>query len=229
MRTLPAFAAALLLSCASASAAQFYVSSAQGIGLRPGTALDAGKPLVLTQGQHVTLISEAGDTFTLDGPYNKPPAEEKNQGIDIAGTLNGFKTQGGRRAPGVVRGGSSTADLPSPWLLDASRAGNVCLLEGQQAIFWRPQPAAAVAFSIMPADRSWKAQAPWQAGIDRLSVAGQASVHGSATYFVALNGTESAITVNTVPASLVNDRVRAAWMADKGCDSQAKAMLRTLQ
>jgi hypothetical protein len=221
--------AAVLLSCASANAAQFYVSSAQGIGLRPGTALDASKPLVLKQGQHVTLISDTGVTLTLDGPYNKPPAEDKAQGIDVAATLNGLVTQQGRKVAGVVRGGGSIANLPGPWLLDASQSGNVCLLEGQEAVFWRPQAASAASFAIMPADRSWKAQAPWPAGTDRLSIAGQASVHGNEAYFVSLNGTESAITVNSVPAVLANGRVRAAWMADKGCQSQAKAMLRTLQ
>lgn len=229
MSKLPFLFAALLLSCASASAAQFYVSSAQGIGLRPGTALDAAKPLVLKQGQHVTLISDTGVTLTLDGPYDKPPAEDKSQGVDVAGTLSGFVTQGGRRVAGVVRGAGSTADLPDPWLLDASRSGTVCLLDGHEAIFWRPQAAMAANFSIMPADRSWKAQAAWVAGADRLAITGLASVHGSQTYFVALNGTESAIAVSAVPAVLANDRVRAAWMADKGCESQAKAMLRTLQ
>jgi hypothetical protein len=81
----------------------------------------------------------------------------------------------------------------------------------------------------MPADRSWKAQAPWTAGADRLAITGLASVRGNETYFVSLNGAESAIAVDLVPAVLANDRVRAAWMADKGCESQAKAMLRTLQ
>jgi len=229
MSKLPILVAALLLSCASASAAQFYVSSAQGIGLRPGTALDASKPLVLKQGQHVTLISDTGVTLTLDGPYDKPPAEDKSQGVDVAATLNGLVTQQGRRVAGVVRGGGSVANLPDPWLLDASQSGNVCLLDGQEAVFWRPQATSATAFAIMPADRSWKAQAPWAAGADRLAITGLASVHGNAVYFVSLNGTESAITVNAVPAGLANDRVRAAWMADKGCQSQAKAMLRTLQ
>jgi hypothetical protein len=229
MRTLSIFAAALLLSCASANAAQYYVSSAQGIGLRPGTALDPGKPLVLKQGQHVTLISDTGITLTLDGPYNKAPAEDKAQGVDVAATLNGLVTQQNRRVAGVVRGGAVTADLPDPWLLDASRSGNVCLLDGHEAVFWRPQDKMQASFAIQPADRSWKAQSDWPAGADRLSIAGQASVHANAAYFVALNGTEAAITVNAVPAALGNDRVRAAWMADKGCESQAKAMLRTLK
>jgi hypothetical protein len=35
--------------------------------------------------------------------------------------------------------------------------------------------------------------------------------------------------VNTVPAALTNDEMRAAWMAQKGCDRQAEALLRTRQ
>ena len=225
-----AAALAALFSCASANAAQYVVIEARGIGLRPGTTLDAAKPLTLKQGQHVTLISDSGTTFNLDGPYDKPPAQGQSQGVDIAATLKGLATeQQSRKEAGVMRGGAAKVDLPDPWLLDASRTGNVCLREGQTAVFWRPQATSAAMFSIVPADRSWKAQAPWPVGADRLSIAGEAAVHGDATYYVSFNGTESAITINTVPALRANDRMRAAWMAEKGCEPQAEAMLRTRQ
>jgi hypothetical protein len=225
----PATAAlAALLSCASANAAQFVVIEARGIAMRPGTTLDASKALVLKQGQHVTLISDSGATFSLDGPYNQPPAAGQSQGVDIAATLKGLGTETqSRKEAGVVRGGAGKVTLPDPWLLDASRTGNVCLREGEQAVFWRPQATTSAQFTIMPADRSWRADAPWTAGSDRLTIVGEARVHGDATYYVSFNGQESAISINTVPALLANDKMRAAWMAEKGCEPQAEAVLRT--
>jgi hypothetical protein len=33
------------------------------------------------------------------------------------------------------------------------------------------------------------------------------------------------LSVETVPASLANDSMRAAWLAGKGCEAQAQALL----
>ena len=66
-----AFAAAALLFAGSAQAANLIVVEARAIALKPGTTIDSTKPLVLKQGQHVTLISEAGATLSIAGPYNR--------------------------------------------------------------------------------------------------------------------------------------------------------------
>jgi hypothetical protein len=79
----------------------------------------------------------------------------------------------------------------------------------------------------MPADRSWKAQADWPRGTDRLAVRDDMGVHGGASYFVQLNGNESAVTVNTVPSTLSTDQMRAAWMIQRGCTAQAEALIRS--
>jgi hypothetical protein len=51
-------------------------------------------------------------------------------------------------------------------------------------------------------------------------------VHGGAAYVVNYAGSEYALAVNEVPASLGNDSMRAAWMVQKGCEAQAEALLR---
>ena len=110
---------------------------------------------------------------------------------------------------------------------DLSRAGNVCLLEGASAVFWRPNAMAESTLQVMPADRSWKVQTRWPADTDRISVATEVPIHGGATYITSLDGAQTALTVNTVPKVLANDAMRAAWMAAKGCEAQAEALLRT--
>jgi hypothetical protein len=79
---------------------------------------------------------------------------------------------------------------------------------------------------IMPTDRSWKAETKWPSGTAMLQLTDDLGVHGNASYFVALNGNESAITINTVPSSVTAVPMRAAWMLQKGCDRQAEALLR---
>jgi len=60
-------------ACATAKAADLVVIEARRIALRPGQIVDSTRPLVLKEGQHVTLISPTGATIKLDGPYEKAP------------------------------------------------------------------------------------------------------------------------------------------------------------
>lgn len=219
----------VLLPAAPARADDLVVVEARGIGLHPGQTINSQQPLVLKEGQHVSLITSSGSTLSLDGPYNKAPAADQNSGTKVSTVLAALVTQNQVRTGevGATRGAAPVAKLPNPWLLDVSRTGNVCLLDGHKAVFWRPETKQAIGLTIMPADRSWKSQALWPAGADRLAATTDAPVHGGATYLVSLNTSQVAVTVNNVPTVLNNNQMRAAWMAEKGCEAQAEALLRT--
>jgi hypothetical protein len=221
-----AFAAATLFAAGSAQAANLIVVEARAIALKPGTTIDSTKPLVLKQGQHVTLISEAGATLSIDGPYNQPPSAGGG-GKSLGATLAALGTERNARTgeAGVTRNGGAT-QLPEPWLFDVTRSGNVCLQENTQPVFWRPDAKSASAIVVMPVDRSWKSRADWPAGRDRMTVTTDVPVHGGAAYVVTYGGADYALAVATVPASLANDDMRAAWMVQKGCEAQAEALLR---
>ena len=219
-------ALALALSLGGASAATLTVVEARGIGLAPGSSVDAGKPLVLKPGQHVTLISDAGATLDIDGPYNAPPSAG-GSGRSLGSTLAALGTEKTARTGegNVTRDGEVYVKLPAPWLIDVTHPGRVCLQEGAEPVFWRPDAKAATTITVMPVDRSWKSQAAWPAGLDRISVTTDVPMHGGAAYVVTYAGSEYALTVNTVPSSLANDQMRAAWMLQKRCAAQAEALL----
>lgn len=211
----------------AAQAADLIVLEARGVSLRPGQTVSADKPLSLKQGQHVTLISASGVTLKLDGPYEKAPVGDQAKGVPVSKALQMLITQRQARLGevGTTRG-LAPSNLPDPWVLDASRAGTVCLREGSDAVLWRPDSAREAELSLAPADKSWKTQAHWPAGADRIKVPAPAVMHGGGTYLVSLNGMQSALNVESVPANLPNDQVRAAWLADKECEAQARALLR---
>lgn len=224
--TFLAIAGSLLLWAGAAEAANLIVVEARGIGLKPGSTVDSTKPLVLKQGQHVTLISDAGATLSIDGPYNQPPSAG-GSGRSLGTTLAALTTEHAARTgeAGVTRGAAPNK-LPEPWLFDVTRSGNVCLMENAQPVFWRPDAKSGAALTVMPVDRSWKGQAAWPAGLDRITVTTDVPVHGGAAYVVSYGGADYALAVNTIPAGLANDSMRAAWMVQKGCEAQAEALLR---
>ncbi|MDQ3139789.1 MAG: hypothetical protein M3Q15_03600, partial [Pseudomonadota bacterium] len=121
------------------------------------------------------------------------------------------------------------APLPQPWLIDISRAGERCLLAGQAPVWWRPQKADAQKFTVLPIDRSWRADFEWPAGKDMLAVPPLAKFDGQTIMIVRIEQQEYAVSVNLVPADLDNDFVLASWMLEKGCLQQADALLRQVQ
>jgi hypothetical protein len=209
-----------------AHAAMLVVVEARGIGLKPGATLQSDKPLQLKQGQHLTLITETGSTLKIDGPYDKPPVAVDGGGVNLSDTLRALVTQ--RQARSGEYGTTRSivlAKLPEPWLVDATHGGNGCLLEKRAPVFWRPEASGASVLTVAPVDRSWKAQANWPAGQDRLSITTEVPMRAGETYVVTFGGVESAIAMTLVPAALTNASMQAAWMAAKGCEGQAEALL----
>jgi hypothetical protein len=225
-----ALAAATLLAPATpAGADELVVVEARGIDLRPGAMVDAAKPLALKEGQHVTFIAVNGATFKLDGPYDRPPTADLAAGGSAGEALRALVTQGQARVAesGVSRSGAIRVRLPDPWVMDVSRSGNVCLQQSQAAVFWRPDGARAAEMAVMPGDRSWKAEISWPAGDDRIPGPSGVPLLNGTTYLVSLDGgPSSAVKLNIVPANLLSDAMRAAWMAHQGCEAQAEALAR---
>jgi hypothetical protein len=223
-------AAAVLLSpVVPARAEQLVIVEARGIALHPGDMVEASKPLLLKEGQHVTFIAVNGATFKLDGPYDKPPTADLGGGGGAGEALRALVTQQQARIAeaGASRSGSSAPPLPDPWLLDVTRSGNVCLRQSDEPMFWRADDSRTAEMAVLPGDRSWKAQVTWPAGKDRIPGPAGVPLLNGTTYLVALDGGSSAaVKINIVPTNLLSDAMRAAWMAHQGCEAQAEALSR---
>src|ERR1700761_832115 len=151
-----------VLMASQSQAAVLVVAEARGVAFKPGDTLDAAKPLVLKQGQHVTLVSDTGSTLKLDGPYNQPPTATGSRSVNLTNTLGALVSQRQARSGefGTTRG-TVLAALPDPWLVDATHSGNGCLAENRTPVFWRPDAGSVSSLMVAPVDRSWKAEAKW--------------------------------------------------------------------
>src|ERR1700719_1091348 len=87
------FAIALFVPLTAADAVNLVVMEARGIALKVGQNVDSAKPLILKQGQHVTLVTPAGATLKLDGPYDRAPDADGVQGVAVNTVLAALVTQ----------------------------------------------------------------------------------------------------------------------------------------
>jgi hypothetical protein len=216
----------------AAHGADLVVIDARGLTVQAGQVIDDTKPLVLKEGQRITLIAANGNTLKLRGPYDQAPGSgEGGAGAGVSDALKALIVQKQSRTSdvGVVRAGAEAAKLPEPWLLDVSRPGIRCVRDGDPVVFWRPASVTTANLTITPLDKSWKIATTWPSGADRLVVPPNLPVQGASTYLVGLDETESAITVNSIPGAVSSDAMRAAWMIEKGCQAQAEALLTVLR
>lgn len=222
---------ALLLASTAAEAAKMVVIDARASGLKAGMSIDSTAPLTLKEGERVTLIGPDGKTLMLRGKFSGQPAPKASAAADprqaLAVLINTRKSRS--NALGAVRAGAEGAKLPDPWLVDISRPGPRCLREGESPVWWRPDTAAAQAFTVYPVDRSWRADFAWEAGQDRLQAPSLSKFQGQTTFIIRADDQEKAVAMNIIPKSVDDDLILASWMLEKGCLPQADALLARLQ
>ena len=217
-----------LLLAPGARAAELVVIEATGTSLKAGQTIDDRERLVLKDGEQVSLVGEDGNVRKLRGPYDRAPGAASEGGVEISKALAAL-TSGQRSEYGVIRSKVDNVNLPTPWVVDVTHSGKVCVRPGSAVVFWRQQAAGAVKLRILPADRSWRAEAEWPAGASQLTAPSNFPIGDRQTYLVDAGGTSATITLVQVPASLSTDRMRAAWMLEKNCLSQTKALILTMQ
>lgn len=221
-------ALAAAVAAGPAVAADLVVVESRGIALQTGQAVNGSQPLILKDGQEVTLIAPTGQMIKLHGPWDKPPVgQDVAADPDVGTALKALLTQSLARSErvGAVRGAAAEAVPPSPWLLDVTHVGVRCVAANAPIVFWRPGETGAAALSVEPYDRSWRARAEWPAGVDRLEMPHTLPLANRSTYIVSLNGKATAVTLVAIPVAASNDAMRAAWMIEAGCDAQAQALL----
>jgi hypothetical protein len=228
---LPALAAALILGTASAAtAAELVVVEARGgVSLKQGDTVDDAKPIKLEDGQMVTLVAEDGSILTLRGPYDQTPTGGGSGGVDVANALGALAAGKAEDVAGVVRSANTEVHLPAPWLVDVSHPGVACLRPGEQPVLWRASDAGSGTLTMMPSDRSWRAQAPWPAGSPTLQAPGNFPIKDGRTYLADFGGKPVAVTLTQIPPKVTNPKMQAAWMLEKGCVAQAEALLKTVR
>jgi hypothetical protein len=214
---------------AQAMAAELVVVESRGLTLKPGETVDDTQKITLQKGDELTLVDESGAVIKLRGPYDGTPNSGSGSGVDISNALAALSAGGSQSAMGVVRAKVENVSLPDPWVVDVSHSGKACVRPGSSVVFWRQQSAGQAKLRIMPVDRTWRAESEWPAGASELPAPAMFPITDRQTYVFDLGGQTATVTLVHVPASLGTDRMRAAWMLQKNCLNQTKALIATLK
>ena len=224
-----ALALGAALVSVQASATELVVVESRGLTLKPGETIDDAQKITLQKGDELTLVDESGAVIKLRGPYDAAPNAGGGSGMDVSNALAALSAGGSQSAMGVVRAKVENVTLPDPWVVDVSHSGKACVRPGSTVVFWREQSAGEAKLRIMPVDRTWRAESQWPAGSNELPAPSLFPITDRQTYVFDLGGQTATVTLVHVPASLGTDRMRAAWMLQKNCLNQTKALIATMK
>jgi hypothetical protein len=231
-RSVPLLLSLMLGIAASAAlAGEVTVIDSRSASYKLGQKLDDTKKITLAEGQRVTLTG-GGRTIRLAGPYDGLPFGEATADsvLTRAGeTLEALKVQKVARLTEIGTVRNTDDDVPEPWLLSSERDGNRCIHEGQQIVFFRKSAAGGSAFYFAPSDRSWSIRVPWPAGSDRIIVQKVFRPRDKQAFIVAVDNQQRSVTLNVLPASVTDELVAEAWMEERECIGQAKAMAKIMR
>ncbi len=215
------------------AAGEVFVVEAKGIDLSPGQALNGDAPLKLGVGEKVTLVTDDGRTIKWIGPTDGPPAPgAAKAGGEVLESLKELvkPRQGDTSSAGISRGSEMVSEQPAPWLVAVEQGGDRCLVSGQKIVLWRKTAAPdAVTLAISPVDRSWTAQAPWPPSNDKLGLPATLELNDGQSYAVTLDEASVVLTIHVIPQRIGSDAARAAWMIEKGCRAQARALVASMR
>ena len=214
-------------------AAEMLVIGAEGVDLAEGDIVDSATPIQLTAGARVTLISRDGTSVTLKGPFDGPPfadAQESPEERTLFRALGTLFAAGGRQqgaTKGATRGGGGAAADVDAWLIDTGVQGDACARAGGPVTLWRAASDKASALKLTHTGARASAELEWPPGAATLAWPAAVPLENGAEYLVRLKGVLIArkLTLHLVPGDLPSEAHRAAWMAEHGCLSQARALL----
>lgn len=182
----------------------------------PGKALPDSARISLKPGDSVTVLGPNA-TKTLRGPGTFPASSASAEGLAVAAAR--------RTRFGAMRSGELALN-PSPWNLDVSQSGTICLAKGSALKMWRPSSDDAAQLTITPS--SGKATTvKWAAGKSTADWPAALPIAEGVDYQLAIKDGPSPETVRfammpAIPADAVDT---AEALIQRGCQNQLDVLV----
>lgn len=210
-------AAAVALAASSASIATVLVVRAAGPSAKvypPGKALPESAKIQLQSGDSVMLLNTNG-ARTIRGPGT----------FAVATTGEGLAAQANRRARFSSMRNSAVPLNPSPWNLDITQSGKLCVANTSNLTLWRPQKDDAIKLTIKGSGAEQTID--WPAGQDTIAWPASLPVTSGAQY--QLTQPDSGDMARVTFVTLANPPADAVGTAQSlianGCDNQLDVLV----
>ncbi len=211
-------AAVTALAASTASIATVLVVRAAGPSAKMyprGKALPDSAKIELQPGDSVMLL-KSGGTRTLRGPGTFAVA---------AATGTGGGNAINRRARfSALRSGAVRLN-PSPWNLDVTQSGKLCVVSANKLTLWRPESEAAIQLTVK--GRGSEHTIDWPAGKDTVPWPASLPVSGGAEYQLshADSGDTARVTFVTVTNPPSDPIGTAQTLIANGCENQLDVLV----
>jgi hypothetical protein len=211
-------AGACFAIAASASAKTLVVRSAgpSAKAYPPGKALPDTAKISLQAGDSVTVLSP-GSKRTLRGPGTFPAGSASAEGLSMAAAR--------RTRFGAMRTGDLTLN-PSPWNLDVTQSGTICVASSGGLKMWRPNSEEAAKLSIS-GDSAPATTIDWPAGKSTIEWPASVKIANGSEYKLAMAGGAAGETVRfAVMPAIPEDITEAAQvLIQNGCQNQLDVLV----
>ncbi len=226
----------LILATAPVGAGDLVVIDSTAPELRPGQVVKSGAGIDVPAGLRVTLIDETGKPVSIVGPHSGPPPSTGGTGKSdgkLISSLANFLVGAGKETGslGVMRAGVNPKPPDDQWVINISRAGEHCVPADGPFRLWRAGSAKRSSIKLRNLTDKSNKTVPWPAGKKSIDWPSGLALSDGGTYLIRLKGSMVArrIVIHLVPAGLPSAAHRAAWMAERGCTAQARAVLAGLK
>ncbi len=204
MGSTAAFAGALVVRAAGPSATNYP----------PGKMLPDSSKVALRNGDTLTLLN-ATSAQTLHGPGVFPVSSKDEVLADAATRRTRFW---------AVRRGE-IPENPSPWNLDVTQSGKVCVADPAKLVLWRPQSDQPSRLEINGGGHDQILD--WPAGKATLAWPATLKITDGAAYRLQQdgNGDSADVTFVTVASAPTALQPAAKVLIDNGCENQLETLL----
>lgn len=236
-----------LIAPLAASATELVVIESTATSYAPGDTITDEDTITLEQGTKIILLSEDGMVIGIPGPFNGPltpiESEDDYDVLRTLGVLVGQSEVDARSIGGVRFGGVEYTDIDptrdvtdgreSPWFVHSGIGGTQCVpQDAEQVTYWREDSSQEQRLSVRHLASGDSAAVPWRSGENTLSWPDKLSMSLDEVYVLRMDDDlrSVALVIRAIPDAVgENDYATVAWLAAKGCTSQAKLALARLQ
>ncbi len=210
-------AAVVALAVSSASLATVLVVRAAGPSAKvypPGKALPESAKVQLRPGDSLMLLNTNG-ARTLRGPGT----------FAVASSGEGLAAAANRRARFSAMRGNDVPLNPSPWNLDITQSGKLCVANAGKLTLWRPQKDDSIKLTIKGSGAEQTLE--WPAGKDTIAWPASLPVTSGAEYQLSQpdSGDTARVTFITL-ASQPGDTIGTAQsLIANGCENQLDVLV----